>query len=411
MYRYYYKKTREERIKILKQTNRIDEQDEKELNENSKRLYDTANHLIENQISTYELPYGIATGFLINETEYVIPMATEEPSVIAAASFAATTIARGGGFQSNMDEKYIVGQIIFDEYSDTYIDEKKLIEIGHQSYPSILKYGGIKEIYFEEKKPYLTCYVVADTGEAMGANMINTILEGIADYIVDKYHFSKLMAILSNYGSHSLVKAKFKIDPNLLTKDGFEGKLICAKMIKANDYAKRDVYRAATHNKGIMNGISAVVLASGNDTRAIEAGVHTYANQKPLTEYYFEDGLFVGEIELPINVGSIGGSIKVHPMAKLTMRILDYPSAKQLSQMIACVGLAQNFAALRALVSSGIQKGHMKLHYKTLALSCGAMDFEIDKILSKFNQEKIKNEEVMKKVIDELRKEIENVGI
>lgn len=405
MYQHYYKKSREERINILTTSNLITDQDEIELINNSKRLYDSANYLIENQISTYEVPYGIATGFLINGERYVVPMATEEPSVIAAASFAATTIAKGGGFQSEMEEKYLVGQIIFDEYSDIYIDEKKLMEIGHQSYPSILKYGGIKEVYFEEKKPYLTCYVVADTGEAMGANMMNTILEGIASYIVDKYQFSKLMAILSNYGSRSLVKAKFKINPDLLTKDDFDGRFICEKMIKANQYAKLDIYRATTHNKGIMNGVSAVVLASGNDTRAIEAGVHSFANQKPLTEYYFEDGLFVGEIKLPLNLGSVGGSIKAHPMAQLTMKILNNPNAQQLAQIIACIGLAQNFAALRALVSSGIQKGHMKLHYKTLALNCGALDFEIDQILNLFKYEKIKNEEVMKKIISEIRKE------
>lgn len=403
MFKQYYNKSREERIKVLLDLDLISKQDEKELLTYSKVLHENAGYLIENQISTYEIPYGIATGFLINGEDYVIPMVTEEPSVIAAASFSATTIAKESGFESEMKEKCLVGQIIFDEYSDVYIDEKRLIEVGYEIYPSILKYGGIREIYFEEKKPYLTCYVIIDTGEAMGANMMNTILEGISNYIVENYHFSKLMAILSNYATYCMVKAKFKINPSLLSKDGFDGTTICEKIIKANDYAKKDVYRATTHNKGIMNGINALVLSSGNDTRAVEAAIHTYANQKPLTNYYFEDSYFVGEIELPLNLGVVGGSIKVHPMAQLTMKILKNPSAKQLSQIAACVGLAQNFAALRALVSSGIQKGHMKLHYKTLALSCGAMDFEIEEVLYLFNQEKFKNEEVMKEIINRIR--------
>lgn len=405
MFNQFYKKSVAERLNVLLENNLINQTQFEMLSKDTTQLKSVADQMIENMISTYEVPYGIAPGFLIDGIEYAVPMATEEPSVIAAASFAAKTIARGNGFTSSMDEKYLVGEIVFDEFDvSKHINVETLKTVAFNSYPSIIKYGGgIIDIYFKSINEYYVCYVVLDTSEAMGANMMNTILEALANHICDQYGFKKLMAILSNYGNRALVKAQFKIKPTLLTKDEYDGYEICERMIKANEFAKIDIYRATTHNKGIMNGVSAVVLASGNDTRAIEAAIHSYALGKPLTNYYFEDDLFVGEITLPLNLGVIGGSIKVHPMAQLTLNLLNNPSSKQLARIIACVGLAQNFAALRALVSSGIQKGHMKLHYKTLAINCGAKPDEIESILKIFNQIEVRNEAQMKLAIQQYR--------
>lgn len=406
----FYLKKREERIEILQKNGIINQEEAKLLLENELRLVKEADYMIENQLTTYELPYGLALNFLINDKHYVVPMVIEEPSVIAAASYGAATIQKAGGFTSLMEQKALIGEIAIENYNKAKIKNilKRKEELYHKAYtayPSILNYGeGILDLRVEEKNTFLIVYITLDTGEAMGANMMNTILEALANEISEIVDGEVLMSILSNYATASLVKASFKIPPALLSKNDFSGEIVRDKIVSAYQLAKSDVYRVATHNKGIMNGIDAVVIASGNDWRAVNAAIYTYANQKPITKYYVEDECLVGEIIVPMPIGIVGGTMKLHPLAQLTKKILNYETSKELAQIIACVGLAQNFSALRALVTSGIQKGHMKLHRKSLLLANGAQEEEIEKLLQLLEKEKVVNQEVVKKTIKKSRK-------
>lgn len=407
MFNKYYQKSKKERIHILNESGMISDETSNNLLDESYYLKDIADNMIENQVATYEIPLGIAPNFLINGEIYAIPMATEEPSVIAAASYAAATILKFGGFICSMDKKHLVGQIIFEKYNLNFL-EKLDIEywktFAKEVYPSLFERGGnLISISYEEYYPYCSVYVTLDTLEAMGANMMNTILEAFS-LKFEEYGFTKLMAILSNDGRNCLVKSSFKIDVTALSNGQLNGLEIAEKIVHANEYAKKDVFRATTHNKGIMNGINAVVLASGNDTRAIEAAVHTYALGKPLTEYKIENNQLYGEICVPLNLGTVGGSIKLHPMAKIVHEILRYPNSKQFAMIVASVGLAQNFSALRALVSRGIQHGHMKLHYKSMLLLEGATNEEIELALPILLTKSIKNKKVIQDILTDIRK-------
>ncbi len=406
MFKKYYEKTPTQRIEILKNNKNLSETTYNLLINGQLQL-SNANQLIENQITTLEIPLGIAPGFYINGEFYEVPMATEEASVIAAASLSAKTISEYGGFQAIQHQKRIVGEIVFDVFDQSYLDNidvETWIAYAREVYPSIYERGGgITNMYVKYFHSFATLYVELDSCDAMGANMMNTILEAIANKLEEK-GFNKLMAILSNYNESSLVHACFKLPLEALSKNGFEGKLIGEKIVKANTYAKLDKYRSTTHNKGIMNGVTAVALACGNDTRALEASVHSYAQLQPLTEYRIEDSFLVGEIKIPLNLGVVGGGISTNPIAKLSLEILKYPDANKLCEIVACVGLAQNFAALRALVSSGIQKGHMKLHYRAMILAAGGDESQISQILEQLEKQPIKNEATIRNIINQLKK-------
>lgn len=407
----YYLKSRPERINVLVENSMINVEEQEQLLANNLRLEHHAEYMIENQITTYDLPYGLAPDFLINDKNYVVPMVSEEPSVIAAASYGAKTIAQGGGFIASMEQKALIGEIAFEHYDKTKVKlilehKAMLYELAYSAYPSIINYGeGILDITVEEKEQFCIVYVVLDTGEAMGANMMNTILEALSHKIAALIDGEVLMAILSNHSTASIVKAKFKLPTKLLAKNDFSGEFVCDKIVSAYHLAKSDIYRVATHNKGVMNGIDAVVIASGNDWRAVNAAIYTYVNNNPITKYYVEDDCLVGEIAIPMPVGIVGGTMKLHPLAQLTKKILGYQSSKELAQIIACVGLAQNFSALRALVTSGIQKGHMKLHRKSMLLANGAKSEEIDTLLALLDKEVVVNQAAVKQLIKTLRNE------
>ena len=399
----FYKKTREERIEILNIKNTA--------NDNLKE--DTYIHMIENAIGIYEVPLGVAPGFLINDKEYNIPMATEEPSVIAAASNAAKIIKQNGGFKAHVLNRLMIGQIAFDypnniDAMQTYIkdNQEMLFNIAKQAHPSIHKReGGLisiqtKELGDTSSTPFFIIYLSIDVKEAMGANIVNTILEAMSKHLAKEFNQEPLMSILSNLADQSLVEAECIIDPKTL-KNETE---IAKKIKSASDFASLDPYRAATHNKGIMNGISALVLASGNDTRAMEASAHTYANQSPLATWTItKEGFIKGKIITPAAIGSVGGSIQIHPKAKLTQEILKYKNAKELMCIIASLGLAQNFAALYALTTDGIQKGHMALQAKTLAISVGAQNEEIEILAQSLIESKIMNLENAEILLRKLR--------
>lgn len=331
-----------------------------------------AEKLIENSIGIYGLPLGIATNFRINGIDRLIPMVTEEPSIIAAASKAAKIFKEFGGITATSDEPIAIGQIQLIAENGENVSEvveiinknkDMFIETANSNIPSLLaRGGGVTEIetrVIQTKKGILQVIVhsLINTKDAMGANIVNTVCENMAPIIAQKTQTRVGLKILSNLTDKRMAKAEVSI---ILPHE------IMERIVEAQEFAENDIYRAATHNKGIFNGIDSVALATGNDWRAIEAGAHAYASIKgkysPLTSWEIQDEKLVGKIELPLQVGTVGGLTKLHPIARMSLKIMNIKSSKDLAETMAAVGLAQNFAAINALVTTGIQAGHMKLH-------------------------------------------------
>ncbi|MBV7389765.1 hydroxymethylglutaryl-CoA reductase, degradative [Enterococcus sp. ALS3] len=406
----FYRLSTDERINQLLTDKKIQANDVAELKKMtlSEKI---ADNLIENQISEVELPLGVAQNFVVNGEKKLIPMATEEPSVIAAASNAAKLVSQAGGFKTKVLSRKMIGQIVFNQLSDFTIVEKwltenrlKIFDLANQAYPSIVTRGGgltdLKSRRFKEK--FFSIDLTVDVKDAMGANMVNTVLEAVANEIQQAFPQEELLfSILSNYGTEALVEATCQIPFEVVSE------VTAKKIAAAGRFAKLDPYRAATHNKGIMNGIDAVVLATGNDTRAVAAACHAYASRngsyQGLTDWWIEDDTLNGRLIVPMNVGIVGGATKVLPKAALSLKLLAVDSAQNLSENIVAVGLAQNLAAVKALVTDGIQKGHMALHSRTLAINAGAKDHEIDRVVQLLKQTKVKNLEQAKAILAKLR--------
>lgn len=377
-----------------------------------------ADQLTENVLSTFDLPFSLAPYFLINGRDYVLPMVTEEPSVVAAASFAAKLIQRSGGFTTQVHQRQMIGEIALTDVEDMEVaskrileDKEALLQLANEAYPSIVKRGGgARDLWVENKGDFLIVYLAVDPKEAMGANMLNTMLEALTDRIQELSGGQALMAILSNLATRSLVSARCAIDFKALSRNPEEAIEIAHRMELASQLAQVDPYRAATHNKGIFNGIDALVLATGNDWRAIEAGAHAYAAQngsyKGLSHWtsHPEEKKLYGEITLPMPVATKGGSIGLNPTVQVSHRLLGEPSAIELAGIIASLGLAQNFAALKALVTTGIQAGHMKLQARSLALLAGAKEEEVPRLVSQLLENKPFNLEKAQTLLQELRK-------
>lgn len=377
-----------------------------------------ADQLTENVLSTFDLPFSLAPYFLINGRDYVLPMVTEEPSVVAAASFAAKLIQRSGGFTTQVHQRQMIGEIALTDVTDVKMaskrileDKETLLQLANEAYPSIVKRGGgARDLWVENKGNFLIVYLAVDPKEAMGANMLNTMLEALTDRIQELSGGQALMAILSNLATRSLVSARCAIDFKALSRNPEEAIEIAHRMELASQLAQVDPYRAATHNKGIFNGIDALVLATGNDWRAIEAGAHAYAAQsgpyKGLSSWTSqpEEKKLYGEITLPMPVATKGGSIGLNPTVQVSHRLLGEPSAIELAGIIASLGLAQNFAALKALVTTGIQAGHMKLQARSLALLAGAKEEEVPRLVSQLLENKPFNLEKVQTLLQELRK-------
>lgn len=361
---------------------------------------DIANHLIENQISQVEIPLGVALNFQVNGQKKWIPMATEEPSVIAAASNGAKIC---GDISVQIPQRLMRGQIVLTGRCDyrkikEVIEARKpeLVTCANESYPSIVnRGGGVREISTREfmgsEHAYLSLDFLVDVKDAMGANIINSILEGVAVRIKEWFPEEEILfSILSNLATESLAIATCMIPFERLAKDKETGQLIAEKIRQASEYAKLDPYRATTHNKGIMNGIEAVILATGNDTRAAAAAIHAYAarngSYQGLTDWQIKENHLVGKLTVPLAVATVGGASRVLPKAKASLDMLAIDSAQELAQVIAAVGLAQNLAALRALVSDGIQKGHMSLQARALAITVGAKGDEIERVAAKLRE-------------------------
>jgi hydroxymethylglutaryl-CoA reductase len=394
----FFEKNRQERIDEISKFANLSPEERQILEGSGGIGFDQADKMVENAIGTFSFPLGIATNFVINGKEYLIPMVIEEPSVIAAASKAAKIAKIHGGFEMQNDESYSIGQIQVVNVDVKYAIPKvlehsaEILELANTKSSTLSKIGkGAKQVSCKEisteSGQMLIVELLIDVGDAMGANVTNTMCEGVAP-LVEKITGGKtLLKILSNYSTRRLVSGTATFD-----KDEFGGEDMVDNIILAYQFADNDEYRAVTHNKGIMNGIIAAASSTGQDTRALEAAAHAYAAKsgkyRSLTQWSKDkNGNLVGKIELPMSVGIVGGIINVHPTAKVCAKILQVQSASELACVIVAVGLAQNFSAIRALSSEGIQKGHMKLHARNIAAAAGARPDQIDVIAAKMVQE------------------------
>ena len=354
--------------------------------------------MIENVIGKFELPMGVATNFTVNGRDYLIPMAVEEPSVVAAASYMARIVRDNGGFQTSSTDPIMRAQIQVLRPAD--IDaavaalkgaRDELITLANAKDKVLISLGGgckdIEVHTFPDTPagPMVVLHLLVDVRDAMGANTVNTMAESLAPRVAELARGEVRLRILSNLADLRLARAKVHIRPETLSTDTLKGADVALGIVEACALAMVDPYRAATHNKGIMNGIDPVVVATGNDWRAIEAGAHAYAARNgrytSLTRWELApDGALLGTIEMPMALGLVGGATKTHPAAQAALKLLNVGSATELAEVTAAVGLAQNMAALRALATEGIQRGHMALHARNIAITAGATGAEVDRI-------------------------------
>lgn len=410
----FYRLSIEERREILRNENIDLNLEEIELSS------ENANVMIENYIFNYDLPLGIAFNFEIDGEKILIPMAVEEPSVIAAASNGAKILEN---ITTELKQKAVVGQVVianvknFDKTFEKIKDLKKyFLNLANKHFTSMIKRGGgIKDIWFKsfKKEGYITIYVSVDTCDAMGANSINTFLEILGEKIFEKFDNKPILKILSNNARKSVVKAFTKTPVEKLDKDKNIAIEIAKRIEEATNYANVDPYRAVTHNKGIMNGVDAVCLATGNDWRALEASVHAFASRngqyRSLTSWKYDSKteMLIGEIEIPMPVATVGGTLSVNNASRWSLKLMKNPEAKKLAKIMASVGLVQNFAALRALVTDGIQKGHMSLHARSVAKQVGANENEINEVVNRLKKSVKINEKNAEKILEDIRGEDE----
>ena len=414
------KKSYQERLELLKAQALLSPERQESLEQDEQISVTVADQLSENVVGTFSLPYSLVPEVLVNGQEYTVPYVTEEPSVVAAASYASKIIKRAGGFTAQVHQRQMIGQVALyqvaePEQAQEKIVSKKaeLLELANQTYPSIVKRGGgARDLHVEQIKgetDFLVVYLHVDTQEAMGANMLNTMLEALKPVLEELCQGQSLMGILSNYATDSLVTASCRIAFRYLSRQKDQGREIAEKIALANQFAQADPYRAATHNKGIFNGVDAILIATGNDWRAIEAGAHAFASRDGHYQGLscwtldLEREELVGEMTLPMPVATKGGSIGLNPRVALSHELLGNPSAKELAQIIVSIGLAQNFAALKALVSTGIQQGHMKLQAKSLALLAGASESEVAPLVERLIADKTFNLDTAKRHLENLR--------
>lgn len=407
----FYKLSIDERLKKIKESKGLTNEDVKLLTDTGALQLERADKMVENVIGAIHLPLGVATNFVINGTYTLIPMAVEEPSVIAAACKAAKQTLPEG-FKADADDSIMVGQIQLVNVPDIEQAQKNLetnkseiMKVASEFMRPHSKYGaGVLDFKSRPiRENMLVVEFDVNVSDAMGANMINTLLEGVAPTITLLTEGKVRLRILSN------LAVKRKTRATALWRKEVVGEEVVDGVLDGYEFARADIYRCATHNKGIMNGIDALMLATGNDWRAVEAGAHSYAamgEYHPLTSYEkTEHGDLIGRIELPLVAGTVGGAVNSSPTARIALKMMDVKSYKGLAEAAACVGLANNFAALAALGTSGIQKGHMKLHARNIAILAGATTpEEIDAVAQKLTEKKDFSSEYAKKVLEELRK-------
>jgi hydroxymethylglutaryl-CoA reductase len=374
----------------------------------------SAQRMIENVIGVLPLPLGIAVNFLVNDKDYLVPMAIEEPSVVAAASHAAKIARQAGGFKTSSTEPVMIGQVQLVRCPDPSHAEKRILESKREILEKANKQdstlvslgGGAKDLRVRVIPSLTGIMVVAellvDCRDAMGANVVNTMAESVAPLLESLSGGKANLRIISNLADRRVATATARFP-----REALGGEDVVDGIVDAYAFAAADPYRCATHNKGVMNGITAVCLATGNDTRAIEAGAHSYASRSghysPLTKWWKNrEGDLEGSIEVPVAVGIVGGITSVHPLAKICLKILRVRTARELGEVIAAVGLAQNIAALRALAAEGIQQGHMSLHARNIAATAGASGEMIDIVSARMVEEKRVRLDRAKQLVEEL---------
>jgi len=410
----FYKLSVQERLELVRKLAGLTEDEAKSLGSTGGLPAEVASRMIENVVGGMTLPLGMATNFLVNGKDYLVPMALEEPSVVAAASNAAKIARVKGGFKVTNTGPVMIGQIQTVGVPKPQAAAKKLLakkkallaKANEQDPMLVSLGGGAKDLRVKViktlKGPMVIVELLVNTGDAMGANAVNTMAEAVAPLVEEISGGRVYLRIISNLADKRLVKATATFE-----KEALGGKEVVDGIVYAYAFAEGDPYRCATHNKGIMNGVIAVALACGQDTRALEAGAHSYAARsgayKPLTAWKKnKDGDLVGTLEMPMAVGLVGGAARVHPEAKANIKILGIKTAIELAEVMGAVGLAQNFAALRALASEGIQKGHMKLHARSLAMGAGAKGVVVDQVAEKMIAEKKIRFDRAKELVEEL---------
>lgn len=393
----FYKLSLETRLALIQQQIPLSDEEASVLGEGMSLSLEQASHMTENTVGVYALPLGIATNFQINNKDVLVPMVIEEPSVIAGASLAAKLVRDGGGFEAEANDPVMIGQIQLVNLSDAaaardliLTHKGKLLQLANDVDPVLLRLGGgardIQARILETVKgPMLIVHLHFDVRDAMGANAVNTACERLAPVLASIADGQAHLKILTNLADQRLARARAVIPEASLAFGDFSGEQVAEGIELAWAFADADPYRAATHNKGIMNGIDAVTLATGNDWRAVEAGAHAYATREgrytSLSTWRRDgQGNLVGTLELPMALGIIGGATRVHPTARVALKLLGVSTARELAEVVVSVGLAQNLAAIRALATEGIQKGHMSLHARQVAMAAGAQGRDIERI-------------------------------
>ena len=406
----FYKLPLKERVKIVREFANLTPEEVETLTGEGLSM-EQGQRMIENVVGTFELPFGVAVNFLINNKDILIPMVIEEPSVVAAASNAAKLARPSSGFFTSSTEPIMIGQIQlvgvrspFLARSQILEHRTKIIELANEQDPVLLRFGGgCKDIEVRVlDNGMVITHLLVDCRDAMGANAVNTMAEAVAPYIEGITGGQVNLRIISNLAKYRLARARVKYSKDVIGEETVDG------IVEAYEFARIDPFRATTHNKGIMNGITAVVMATGNDTRAVESGAHAYASMTgrytSLTHWEKDsDGNLVGTIEIPMAVGLVGGATKSHPVAQVSVKILGIKTAGELGEIMAAVGLAQNFAALRALATEGIQRGHMKLHAKNIALAAGATGDLIEKVAAQMVKEGKVRQDRAEEILQELK--------
>lgn len=408
----FYKLSVNERLNEVKEFSNLSDDDVSVISKASSLDEVTADHMIENVIGYFPMPMGVALNFIVNGKDVIIPMVSEEPSVVAAASNAAKLARKTGGFTSSNTGSIMIAQIQFINIPNPECarlkileNKQKIIELCNSMDPVLVKHGGGAvdvevRILDSNIGKMLVVHLLVNTLDAMGANTVNTMAEGVSPFIEELTSGTSQLRILSNLSIYRLARSYVTI-----SKEDLGGEQVVDKIIDAYQFAEADPFRAVTHNKGIMNGISAAVLATGNDTRAIESGAHAYAaitgTYKPLTVWEKNpNGDLTGSIELPLSLGLVGGATKIHPTAGKAVKILGVDNVSELENIIAALGLAQNFAAIRALATEGIQRGHMGLHARNIATTVGATGEELERIVKTMIANKKINTEYAKELMN-----------
>lgn len=394
----FYRLSREQRLARLAERADLPREELADLIDGAPLPFEVADHMVENAIGILGLPLGVALNFRVNERDYFVPMAIEEPSVIAAASHAARIVRDSGGFTASADPSLMISQIQVMDVPDVaravsrlHESTPELLAAADAVHPNMKRRGGgaraleMRPLPDTACGPMLIVHLIVDVGDAMGANAVNTMAEALAPRIEEITGGQVRLRILSNLADRRLARAHCRIPFALLDTAQHSGRLVAERVVEAWAFAEADPYRAATHNKGVMNGIDAVAIATGNDWRGIEAGAHAYAARDgrytPLSRWSVDEGALCGSIELPLAVGMVGGNLEANARVRLAFRLLAVRSAGELAMVMAAAGLGQNFAALRALVTEGIQRGHMALHARGLAVAAGAPEDLVERVV------------------------------